>query len=285
MTREDTFFTGLESLNVRAQVYPLNRPLIMGIVNLTPDSFYAESRHTGLEECLKTVEIQLSEGADWIDLGAVSTRPGAAEVSEQEETDRLIPCVEAITREFPRALISVDTFRSGVARQAVISGAAMVNDITGGEGDEKMFDTIAQLDVPYVMMHMRGNPQTMQGLTQYAHFPEDIVAYFFDRIALAHRAGVKDIIVDPGIGFAKTMEQNFALIGQLEKFKILNKPVLMGISRKSFIYKKLGLTPEFALNGTTALHMTCLIKGAKILRVHDVKEAVQVRDLYLEMNT
>jgi dihydropteroate synthase len=255
----------------------------MGIVNLTPDSFYAGSRATGIAECLKAAEKQLEAGAHFIDLGAISTRPGAQEVTAEEEKNRLIPCVEALVKNFPQALVSVDTWRAETAKAAVDKGAVMVNDITAGEGDEHMLDTMAALGVPYVMMHMRGNPQTMKTLTQYAHFPGDVVAYLANRLAKARLAGVKDIWIDPGIGFAKTIEQNFILIHTLKQFLILDTPLLIGISRKSFIYRSLETEASEALNGTSALHMSCLMQGANVLRVHDVKEAMEVRQLFLHL--
>jgi len=288
MKREDTFFTGSAPLStngmtIRGQLYTPQWPLIMGIVNVTPDSFYAGSRAAGIDACLKIAEKQLLAGAHFIDLGAVSTRPGADEVDETEEEKRLIPCVEALVKNFPGALLSVDTWRANIVKAAVQNGAVMVNDITAGEGDEKMLETVAQLDVPYIMMHTRGNARTMQNLTQYEYFPGDVVAYLANRISKAHSAGIKDIWIDPGIGFAKTAEQNFALIRELKQFSILDKPILMGISRKGFIYKTLGIEANDALNGTSALHMSCLMNGAKILRVHDVKEAMEVRELYLQV--
>lgn len=284
MQREDTFFGVSGSMVIKGEIFSPEWPVIMGIVNLTPDSFHAASRQQGIDACLKAVEQQAEQGAHWIDLGAVSSRPGAEMPEAGEEKKRLLPCVEAIVQRFPKIVLSVDTFRADVAREAVEAGAAIVNDITAGEGDKTMFETIARLNVPYIMMHMRGNPQTMQALTQYTHFPEDVIAYFLNRIQRAHLTGIKDIIADPGIGFAKTTEHNFKLVAELVKFKVLGKPLLMGISRKGFIYKTLGTDAAGALNGTTALHMACLMNGASILRVHDVAAAVEVRKLFLSMH-
>ena len=215
----------------------------------------------------------LKEGADFIDVGGYSSRPGAPDVPEQEELKRVLPVIEGLLAEFPEALISVDTFRSAVAREALDAGASMVNDISAGLRDAQMLPLVAERQVPYVMMHMKGTPQDMTEHTEYEDLVGDILFYFSDRLAAARELGITDCIVDPGFGFAKTREQNFNLLGSLDRFQTLNAPLLVGISRKSMIHKTLDITPEEALNGTTALHMLALEGGAQILRVHDVKEA------------
>lgn len=278
MEREDTFFTSWNN----AEKHRCHWPLVMGIINITPDSFHHNSRVKNVDEALKLAENHIKAGAHCLDIGAMSTRPGAEEITENEEKTRLLPLLEALVKAFPQAFFSVDTYRAGVAREAIDRGAGMINDITAGEGDARMFDVVGS-KAAYCMMHMRGNPRNMQELTQYKSLPGDIIDYFRERITLAEKAGIQHIWVDPGIGFAKTYEQNFALIRELKEFEILGKPILMGISRKGFIYKTLGIEAKDALNGTTALHMACLMNGAKILRVHDVKEAMEVRQLFLGM--
>jgi len=247
----------------------------MGIINVTPDSFYDGGKTITTEEILRQASKMLSEGATFLDVGGYSTRPGATEISETEELERVIPAIETLTTEFPEAIISVDTFRSAVVKEAIQEGAAMVNDISGGKMDPEMFSIIAQLQIPYILMHMRGTPQTMSTQTDYDNVTREVLLYFSERIALAQKAGINDIIADPGFGFSKTRKQNFELLQELELFKQLEIPFLIGISRKSMICKTLKVTTNEALNGTTALHAIALIKGASILRVHDVKEAVE----------
>ena len=252
----------------------------MGILNITPDSFYDGGRYFQDEaQVLHQVETMLEEGATFIDIGGYSSRPGAEPVSEAEEQRRVVRTVAAICQHFPEAHVSVDTFRAPVAREAVLAGASMINDITGGEGDEAMFATVAELDVPYVLMHMRGTPQTMQTLTQYEDLIVDIVDFFQRKVYELRSYSVKDIVLDPGFGFAKTIDQNYTLLSQLDAFRTLGLPVLVGLSRKSTIYKRLAIGPEEALNGTTVLNTIALMKGATILRVHDVKEAVEAIQL------
>jgi dihydropteroate synthase len=253
----------------------LTAPKVMGILNTTPDSFYDGGRYTARDRILARAETLLAEGADFIDIGGYSSRPGAVEVSEDEEIRRVVPAIRAIMKAQPEALISVDTFRSEVARQALDAGAALVNDITAGHADPRMLPLIAQRQVPYIMMHMRGTPQTMSGLTDYQELISELISYFSERLYTARDLGIIDCIADPGFGFAKTLEQNFEILGSLEAFLDLDIPILAGLSRKSMIYKTLGLTAADALNGTTALNMIALEKGANILRVHDVKEAVE----------
>ncbi|MGB3607789.1 MAG: dihydropteroate synthase [Psychroserpens sp.] len=247
----------------------------MGILNVTPDSFYDGGHYKNTMSIIGQVKSMTEEGATFIDIGGYSSRPGADDVSEDEELKRVIPIVELILREFPETLISVDTFRSTVAKHAINAGACLVNDISAGHLDHEMLYTISKLKVPYIMMHMRGNPKTMQQLTSYNDLVKDILFYFSERIAKARALGIVDLIVDPGFGFAKTIAQNFELLNNLELLKLTDVPILSGVSRKSMIYKTLGSSTEEALNGTTALHMIALQKGASILRVHDVKEAVE----------
>ena len=257
----------------------------MGVLNVTPDSFYDGGKYKDESEILNQAETMIFEGATFIDIGGYSSRPGASEVSIDEETNRVIPVVELILKNFPNALISVDTFRCEVARKSIEAGASIINDISAGHSDENMIPTVGELGVPYIMMHMRGTPKTMQQNTDYEDLAKDINFYFAERIAKAHEAKINDIIVDPGFGFAKTLEQNFELLNKMELLQIIGKPVLAGVSRKSMIYKTLNTNSENALNGTTALNMVALQKEAKILRVHDVKEARECITLYNQLNS
>ncbi|WP_192822163.1 dihydropteroate synthase [Rufibacter sp. LB8] len=252
----------------------------MGILNLTPDSFYAGSRLNGIEEALRQAEKMLTEGATFLDIGGYSTRPNAPEVTEQQELQRVVPVIEAITKAFPEALLSIDTFRATVAEAAVSAGALLVNDVSGGTLDDAMFATVGKLGVPYILMHMRGTPQTMTSLTQYDNgLLEELVSYFAVRVAKLREDGVKDIILDPGFGFAKTVEQNYQLLRRLKELQLLELPLLVGLSRKSMTYKPLHVGPEEALTGTIAAHTLALLNGADILRVHDVKEAVHTIEI------
>ena len=259
----------------KGELIDLSRPRVMGILNCTPDSFYDGGKYWDPYVAFRQAETMLKEGADFIDVGGYSSRPGAPDVSEKEELKRVLPVIEGLVEEFPETCISIDTFRSEVARQALDAGAAMVNDISAGLRDEQMLPLVAARQVPYVMMHMKGTPQNMTEHTGYEDLVRDILFYFSERLAAARQLGITDCIVDPGFGFAKTREQNFSLLGALEEFRTLKAPLLVGISRKSMIHKTLGITPGEALNGTTALHMLALKGGARILRVHDVKEAVE----------
>ncbi len=247
----------------------------MGILNLTPDSFYDGGRYKNESEILAKVETMLNEGATFVDVGAYSSRPNAEHISEEEELRRIVSIVELLIKSFPEIMLSIDTFRSEVAKKCVEAGVSIINDISAGTLDEKMLQTVANLHVPYVMMHMRGTPQTMQNLTHYDHLLKDILFYFSERISAARALGIVDIIIDPGFGFAKTIAQNFDLLNNLELFKMLELPILVGLSRKSMIYKTLEISVNDALNGTTVLHTVSLHKGASILRVHDVKEAME----------
>ena len=247
----------------------------MGILNVTPDSFYDGGNFNTQKAILNQVEKMISEGADFIDVGGYSSRPGAKDLSVDEEIARVIPVVKAINKSLPDCLISVDTFRAEVAKQAIDVGAVMVNDISGGSLDDSMFEVIASNRVPYILMHMRGTPQSMTSHVDYDNIIKDIIDYFQIKIKQLRERGIIDVILDPGIGFAKTIDQNFELLRHLDHFQILDRPLLVGLSRKSLIWKTLETTPDNALNGTTVLNTTALLKGASILRVHDVKEAVE----------
>lgn len=265
----------MQTLNCRGNLIDLSVPKVMGIINVTPDSFYDGGKTFSEKEILKQAEKMLFEGATFLDVGGYSTRPGAEEISETEEIRRVVESVESILKRFPEALISVDTFRSEVAKKAVEAGAAIVNDVSGGTLDAEMYNTVAKLKVPYVLMHMRGTPKTMAKLTDYKNVTIEVLKDLAEKIALAHAAGINDIIADPGFGFAKTREQSFQLLNNLELFQNLDVLILAGVSRKSFIYNTLETSAENALNGTTSLNTIALLKGASILRVHDVKEAVE----------
>ncbi|MBC2845524.1 dihydropteroate synthase [Winogradskyella flava] len=271
------------TINCKGQLIDLSTPKVMGILNVTPDSFHDGGRYKDESSILRQVDTVLNEGATFIDVGGYSSRPGADHVSETEELKRVLPVIELILDRFPETLISIDTFRSYVAKISIEAGAALINDISAGHLDEDMLETIGQLGVPYIMMHMKGNPKTMQEETAYDDLVKDINFYFAERIAQAHAEKINDIIIDPGFGFAKTLEQNYELLHKLELLQLTDKPILAGVSRKSMIYKTLGTTSEKALNGTTALHMVALQKGAKILRVHDVKEAMECVTLFNQL--
>lgn len=269
----------MKTINCKGRLLDLSTPKIMAIVNLTPDSFYSESRNTSAKSALNRIENALAQGADIIDLGACSTRPGAEVPSADEEWRRMKDVLTTARRNFPDAIISIDTFRSQVAEQAVDAGADIINDISGGQIDEQMFDTVAKLQVPYVLMHMRGTPATMQQFTNYQNVTADVIIELSQKLRQLTDLGVHDVIIDPGFGFAKTLEQNYELFAHLSDFKIFELPLLVGISRKSMIYKLFGTTPEKSLNGTTILNTFALQNGASILRVHDVPEAVEARKI------
>lgn len=273
---EDTIFPSTQTIVAGDKLLDLSTPVVMGIVNITPDSFYRGSRSQTLTTILERVKVMLMDGATILDIGGYSSRPGADNISIEEEIQRIQPVIEAISKEFPEALISIDTFRSEVAEVALQSGAHIINDISGFSIDEKIADVAAQYNVPYILMHMRGTPQTMQSLTDYDHLFLDLSKYYSEKIHLLRNKGVKDIILDPGFGFSKTLEQNHDLLKHLDFFHHLGCPILAGLSRKSMIYKKLNITPEESLPGTIALNAIALDRGAHILRVHDVKEAVDL---------
>lgn len=283
-----------KSLNCRGRLVDLTQPVVMGILNATPDSFFAGSRvsidKTATEQAVEIAGQMLSDGATFLDIGGYSTRPGAAAVSPTEEADRVLPVIEAILARFPDTLISIDTFRAAVARQAVASGAVLINDVSGGSLDADMFRTAAELgasmSVPYIFMHMRGTPQTMQSLATYQNLVTEVMDELAIRLAELRALGAKDIILDPGFGFAKTISQNFALLNKLDAFQLFDEPLLVGLSRKTTIWKTLAISADQALNGTTVLNTTALLKGASILRVHDVREAVEAIKLtqHLKIN-
>lgn len=267
------------TFNCKGRLLVVEEPIVMGIINATPDSFYAGSRAVQKETVLKKTEQMLKDGATIIDIGGQSTRPDSKRISADEELQRVIPLVDALHNAFPDAFISIDSFYATVAKEAVEAGACIVNDISAGTIDANMVATVASLNVPYILMHMQGDPQTMQQNTVYQNLVLDVFDFLNRKIKELHEAGIHDIIIDPGFGFGKTIEQNFELLNGLEFFAQLSKAVLVGLSRKSTIYKTLKIAPEAALNGTTVLHTIALLKGASILRVHDVKEAKQAVQL------
>lgn len=275
MMAKDTFLNRKVTLNSNGKLIDLSSPAVMAILNLTPDSFYSQSRISHIDEALKRTATFIQEGAQFIDIGAYSSRPGAADVSETEELQRLIPIVEAIAKEFPEILISIDTFRAKVAEAGILSGAHLINDISAGNLDEAMFETVAKLQVPYIMMHMKGTPQNMQENPTYENITNDVLSYFIEKLNQLRKLGVKDIIIDPGFGFAKNTVHNYQLLQQMEILNVLKLPILVGFSRKSMITKALNIKPEEALNGTSILNTIALQKGAAILRVHDVKAAME----------
>lgn len=264
------------SLNLKGRLWNIDRPLVMGIINITPDSFYKGSRFNSPDHVLNKAEEMLADGADILDIGAQSTRPGSDFISAEEELTRLIPSIEFISKKIPGAVISVDSFHAAVAAHAVEAGASMVNDVSGGTIDPEMLKTVAALKVPYVCMHMPGTPQTMNTLNFYADVTDDVTGFLAERIHACRAAGIHDIIADPGFGFGKNPDQNFELLNKLDRLQVLRVPLLVGLSRKSTIYKTLAVTPEESLNGTTVLNTVALMKKAAILRVHDVKQAVEV---------
>ena len=267
------------TLNCKGRLLVLNEPIVMGIINATPDSFYSGSRIGGIDAVLQKTEQMIKDGADIIDIGGQSTRPNSKRISADEESERVIPFVEAIHKNFPQAIISIDSFYSAVVKKAVAAGASIVNDVSAGTIDENLVPTVASLKVPYVLMHMKGDPQTMQQNPAYNNVVLDVFDFLNQKINQLHSAGIVDIIVDPGFGFGKTIEHNFELLNGLNFFRQLSKPVLVGMSRKATVYKTLGINSGEALNGTTVLNTMALLNGASILRVHDVKEAKQAIQL------
>lgn len=267
-------------INCKGHLIDLEHPKVMGILNLTPDSFYDGGKYKSAADIVRQVEKMLNEGATFIDIGAYSSRPKAKHISQDEELSRLLPVLELVMKEFPNALISIDTFRSHVAELAIQSGACMVNDISAGSLDRDMFATIAKLQVPYILMHMVGTPQTMQQNVQYENLIKDMIFYFSQKVFALRKLGVNDLILDPGFGFSKTIDQNYELLQKLELFSGMNLPLLVGLSRKSMLYKLLDLDADRALNATTSVNTIALMKGASLLRVHDVREAVETVKIF-----
>jgi dihydropteroate synthase len=270
----------MHTLNCKGKLLVFDKPVVMGIINITPDSFYEGSRKQSIQDIVSFAETMLANGTAILDIGGQSTRPGSKRLNADEEKQRVIPAIEAITAKFPETVISIDTYSAAVAKEAVQAGACMINDISSGDIDEAMLYTVANLKVPYICMHMQGTPDSMQKNPQYADVTAEVLRYLAQKADECRRAGINDIIIDPGFGFGKTIEHNFTLLNQLSVFKILGCPVLAGLSRKYAIYKTLNTTPENALNGTTVLNTIALMNGADILRVHDVKAAVETITLF-----
>lgn len=273
MQAKGTIFYPKKTLNLKGKLLWLDQPIVMGILNVTPDSFYDGGKHQHSDQLLAKASQMLVEGAHIIDIGGYSSRPNADNISPQEEIDRVLPVIELILQNHPQTCISIDTFRAAVALEAVNAGASIINDISGGNLDETMFETVAKLNVPYILMHMRGTPQTMVGLNEYEHLVSDVIHDLQQKVSKLNLLGVHDIVIDPGFGFAKNISQNFELLKHLQMFQALGLPILAGISRKSMIYKTLQTSAEEALHGTTVLNTVALQNGANILRVHDVKAA------------
>ncbi|MDA3891227.1 MAG: dihydropteroate synthase [Salinivirgaceae bacterium] len=280
-----SFFNSHKLINCRGKLIDLSKPKVMGIMNITPDSFYNKSRFIGKENVAQRAKQIIEGGGDIIDIGAYSSRPGAEHINEEIEWNRLAPALEVVRVSYPDVLISVDTFRSGIAKKAVTDfDVDIINDISAGSMDETMFATIAELKLPYIIMHMQGTPQTMQEKPSYEHLMREVFYFFAQKIAKLKEYGIADIIIDPGFGFGKTLEHNYEILSKLDEFKIFELPVLVGLSRKSMVYKFLKNSPDEALNGTTALNTISLVNGANILRVHDVKEAVESVKLFTQIN-
>lgn len=275
MQQDSGFFQVKKTINCGGRLIDLSGGKVMGILNVTPDSFFDGGRHNRLDAQLKQAEKMLAEGADFIDVGGYSTRPGAEDVSIDEELQRVIPAIKMLKKEFPQAIISIDTFRAKVAKEAINAGAHIINDISGGEDDPEMYETVANLQVPYIIMHKQGTPKTMQLNPQYEDVVSEVLKFFSIRLQQLHALGVNDVIIDPGFAFGKTLEHNYQLLNKLYLFRMLEAPMLVGVSRKSMINKILKTKPEDALNGTTVVHTIALMQGCEILRVHDVKQAVE----------
>ena len=279
MDTKDTFFSNKYNMNCEGKLIDLSTPKIMGVLNVTPDSFFDGGQNNLISTALKHVEKMMNEGATFIDVGGYSSRPNASDVSIEDEIRRTSPIISSIKKQFPSALISIDTFRSEVAKEAINSGACIINDISAGKLDDKMFEFIANVKKPYIVMHMRGNPQNMQSKTSYSNVANEVIKELSQTTKTLALKGVNDVIIDPGFGFSKTLNQNYMLLNNLESLQILERPILVGVSRKSMIYNLLKNKPENALNGTTAINTIALLKGANILRVHDVKEAFEITQI------
>ncbi|MCK4630794.1 MAG: dihydropteroate synthase [Bacteroidales bacterium] len=285
MNPKDTLFSRNHSMKIKGQLIDFSVPKVMGVLNVTPDSFYDGGRYTAEKKIASKVEKMIVEGADFIDVGAYSSRPGATIISYEEEVRRLSETIKVLKSRFPAIIISIDTFRSGIARKMVEEYEAdMINDISAGDMDKEMFSTIADLQIPYVMMHMQGTPQTMQKNPKYENVVKDIINVFAGKVEELKLLGVDDVILDPGFGFGKNLDHNYKLMNGLGLFAVLNKPIMVGVSRKSMIGKLLGCTPDEALNGTVVLNTVALMKGIDILRVHDVKEAVEAIKIVEKLN-
>ncbi len=280
---KDKVFYRKHTLNIGGKLLSLETPIVMGIINVTPDSFFADTRFSDAGELINKASEMLKDGASILDIGGYSSRPGATNISEEEEIKRVIPAIKQLVSHFPEAIISIDTFRSKVAKLAIEAGASIINDISAGELDDEMFETVASLKVPYIAMHMKGNPQNMVHQTRYENMLLEITNYFYNKLFKLHSLGITDIIIDPGFGFSKTQNQSLHLLNNLEIFKTIEAPLMVGISRKSLIYKTLNISSDKALNGTAILNTIAVLKGASILRVHDVKEAVEIVKLTSEM--
>lgn len=281
---EKNFFQAKQTINIQGKLIDLSEAKVMGIINATPDSFYTNSRAQTIEDALFKAEEHLKAGATFLDIGAYSTRPGCADISTEEELSRLCPVIESIHKNFPEAKLSIDTFRAQVAEESILRGAHIINDISAGDLDPMMFETVAKLNVPYLMMHMQGNPQNMQNNANYQEVVTEVIDYLAQKINTLSKLHVHDIIIDPGFGFGKTTDHNYQLLKHLENFKIFRLPILVGFSRKGMIYKTLKTDASAALNGTSVLNTIALQKGAGILRVHDVKEALECIKLVAQLN-
>jgi len=284
MSFKNTVLPVETTLQSRGRLLDISTPVVMGILNATPDSFYNKGRDCDTDSILRNAERMLGEGATILDVGGASTKPGSTIIDQEEELKRVIPVIEALNKRFPEAWMSVDTYHSKVAMEAVNAGASIINDVSSGSIDSNMIQAVAELQVPYIAMHMQGTPATMQQNPQYSNVSLDVLNYLRGITDQCEAAGIKDIVIDPGFGFGKTLEHNYELLRNMHSLRILGKPVLAGVSRKGMIWKALGTTPEEALNGTTALHMVALQQGANILRVHDVKEAIEVITLFNHLN-
>ncbi len=282
---KDTSFSANYLLDIRGKKLDLSSPQLMGILNITPDSFYDGGKYKRVDDVLSNVEQMLREGASIIDIGGMSSRPGAMTLSQQEELDRVLPVVELLVKQFPELILSIDAYRLEVVKEVINAGASIVNDISAGHLDSKLLDYVAENNLPYIMMHMRGKPDDMSRYTNYSNLIAEIKDYFHERVDQLKKLGHDNLLVlDPGLGFSKTLEQNYEVISKLKEIKSLNLPLLIGASRKSMIYKLLGTSPSEALNGTTAVHMIALMNGANLLRVHDVKEAKQAIAIFKQLN-
>ena len=276
---KDTIFNSKITLNCQGNLHEFDNPIIMGIINTTPDSFFEGSRVYSIDSIISQVQRFINEGVDIIDIGGYSSRPGADDVSEKEELNRILPAIKSIKEKFPKLLISIDTFRTHVAQESLKIGANIINDISGGQNNESIYKVAAHFSAPYIMMHMRGTPQNMQNNTHYKNLLKDLIFFFSNQIKIAQKNGIKDIIIDPGLGFSKTLDQNYEILSKISLLNVLNKPILIGLSRKSMLYNLLKNTANDCLNATTIANTIALMNGANILRVHDINEAVEIKKI------